>query len=175
MQRHYLVAKFVTNTSVGLWWQTLPEAQRTQGIESMTWIIFLTDMNWKYFWLKEIIQVADSIPWVCCASGNVSLQMSLLCLTWSIHLCNVYICDTWQYDLWRVFYDIGSACDLWSVSEWISLTWSTHLCKVDMTSVTNLHPPAGLHNTMTNQWIEFSARLTEPWLKLIMWSLMLEV
>ena len=54
--------------------------------------------------------------------------MSLLCLTWSIHLCNVYICDTWQYDLWRVIYDIGFARDLWSVSEWISLTWCPHTC-----------------------------------------------
>ena len=25
----------------------------------------------KIIWLKKIIQVTDSIPWVCCASGNV--------------------------------------------------------------------------------------------------------
>ena len=51
--------------------KTLPEAQRTQGIESITWIMFLTEINLKLFWLKKIMQVTDSIPWVRCASGNV--------------------------------------------------------------------------------------------------------
>ena len=54
-------------------WKTLPEAQRTQGIESITWIMFLTEINLISFWLKKIIQVTDSIPWVRCASGNVLL------------------------------------------------------------------------------------------------------
>ena len=53
--------------------ETLPEAQRTQGIESITWIMFLTEISLKLFWLKKIIQVTDSIPWVRCASGNVSI------------------------------------------------------------------------------------------------------
>ena len=53
------------------WKQTLPEAQWTQGIESITWIMFLTEFNLKSFWLEKIIQVTDSIPWVRCASGNV--------------------------------------------------------------------------------------------------------
>ena len=39
--------------------------------------MFLTKINLKQFWLKKIIQVTDSIPWVRCASGNVS-QTSLL-------------------------------------------------------------------------------------------------
>ena len=52
--------------------KTLPEAQRTQGIESITWIMFLTEISLKLFWLKKITQVTDSIPWVRCASGNVS-------------------------------------------------------------------------------------------------------
>ena len=51
--------------------KTLPEAQRTQGIESITWIIFLTEINLKLLKLKKIIQVLNSIPWVRCASGNV--------------------------------------------------------------------------------------------------------
>ena len=52
--------------------KTLPEAQRTQGIDSITWIVFLTEMNLYVFILaSEIIQVSDSIPWVHCASGNV--------------------------------------------------------------------------------------------------------
>ena len=34
--------------------------------------MFLTEINFKLFWLKKIIQVTDSIPWVRCASGNVS-------------------------------------------------------------------------------------------------------
>ena len=51
--------------------ETLPESQRTQGIESMTWIIFLTKINLKLYQLKKIIQVLNSIPWVRCASGNV--------------------------------------------------------------------------------------------------------
>ena len=49
----------------------MPEAQRTQGIESITWIMFLTEINFILFWRKKIIQVTDSIPWVRCASGNV--------------------------------------------------------------------------------------------------------
>ena len=55
------------------WEKTLPEAQRTQGIESITWIMFLTEISLKLFWLKKITQVTDSIPWVRCASGNVWL------------------------------------------------------------------------------------------------------
>ena len=51
--------------------KTLPEAQRTQGIESTTLILFLTEISLKLFWLKKITQVTDSIPWVRCASGNV--------------------------------------------------------------------------------------------------------
>ena len=51
--------------------KTLPEAQRTQGIESMTCIIFLTEINLKLLQLKKISQVLNSIPWVRCASGNV--------------------------------------------------------------------------------------------------------
>ena len=56
--------------------KTLPEAQRIQGIKSITWIMFLTEITLKSFWLKEIIQVTDSIPWVRCASGNVSRFLS---------------------------------------------------------------------------------------------------
>ena len=33
-------------------YQTLPEAQRTQGIKSAAWIIFLTKINLKRFYLK---------------------------------------------------------------------------------------------------------------------------
>ena len=48
------------------WWEApskpLPEAQRTQGIESLTWIIFLTISNVYPFY---ITQVLDSIAWVC--------------------------------------------------------------------------------------------------------------
>ena len=51
--------------------ETLPEAQRTQGIETITLVMFLTEFNLKSFWLEKIIQVTDSIPWVRCASGNV--------------------------------------------------------------------------------------------------------
>ena len=51
--------------------KTLPEAQRTQGIEFITWIIFLTEINLKVFQMKKFIQVLNSIPWVRCASGNV--------------------------------------------------------------------------------------------------------
>ena len=43
--------------------ETLPEAQRTQGIESKTLIMFLTEIDLKLFWLKKIIQDTDSIPW----------------------------------------------------------------------------------------------------------------
>ena len=49
--------------------KTLPE---TQGFESITWIIFLIEINLKSFQLKKIIQVLNSIPWVRCASGNNS-------------------------------------------------------------------------------------------------------
>ena len=58
--------------------KTLPEAQQTQGIESIAWIMFLTEINLKLFWLKKIIQVMDSIPWVRCASGNVSYMRASL-------------------------------------------------------------------------------------------------
>ena len=51
--------------------ETLPEAQRTQGIESMTWIIFPTKIDLKVFQMKKFIQVLNSIPWVRCASNNV--------------------------------------------------------------------------------------------------------
>ena len=34
-------------------------------------IMFLTKIYLKSFWLKKIIQVTNSIPWVRCASGNV--------------------------------------------------------------------------------------------------------
>ena len=57
--------------------KTLPEAQRTQGIEFMTCIVFFTLINLKLFQLKKIIQVLDSIPWVRCASGNVFLHSPL--------------------------------------------------------------------------------------------------
>ena len=51
--------------------KTLPEAQRTQGIESMIWMNFF---SWNYFnsiLVINMIQVIDSMPWVRCASGNV--------------------------------------------------------------------------------------------------------
>ena len=52
--------------------KTLPEAQRTQGIESVTWMIFFSQNNFKLISVRNMIQVIDSIPWVRCASGNVS-------------------------------------------------------------------------------------------------------
>ena len=45
--------------------KTLPEAQRTQGIESLTWITLLTKLNLYQF---QITQVLDSIAWVHCAT-----------------------------------------------------------------------------------------------------------
>ena len=39
--------------------------------------MFLTKINLKSFWLKKIIQVTDSIPWVRCASGNVYMTVPL--------------------------------------------------------------------------------------------------
>ena len=39
--------------------------------------LVLTDINLKWFWLKKISQVMDSIPWVRCASGNVSFVASV--------------------------------------------------------------------------------------------------
>ena len=41
---------------------TLPEAQWTQDIDSVSWVIFKA---------VEIIRGTESIPWVRCASGNV--------------------------------------------------------------------------------------------------------
>ena len=54
---------------VGTSKQTLPEAQRTQGIESLTRIFFQN--KFPFLLAVEISQVLDSIPWVCCAFGNV--------------------------------------------------------------------------------------------------------
>ena len=66
------------------WWgecpystKTLPEAQRTQGIESVTWQISFGSTNFKFISVGEIIQVIDLIPWVRCASGNVFFILSL--------------------------------------------------------------------------------------------------
>ena len=51
--------------------ETLLEAQRTQGIEFKTWMIFLSWYNFKLILIRKMIHVIDSIPWVRCASGNV--------------------------------------------------------------------------------------------------------
>ena len=51
--------------------QTLPKAQRTQGIEFKTWINFFIWNTFKLISVRKIIQVINSIPWVRCASGNV--------------------------------------------------------------------------------------------------------
>ena len=62
---HQLVAKF----------QTLPVAQRTQGIEFITWIIFSTISDlYTFISAAGITQVLDSIVWGWCASGNVFTQ-----------------------------------------------------------------------------------------------------
>ena len=47
--------------------ETLPEAQRTQDIDSVSWVVSKVEM--KTSW--EIIRGMESIPWVRCASGNV--------------------------------------------------------------------------------------------------------
>ena len=47
------------------------EAQRTQGIEYVTWMIYFSWNNFKLISVSNMIQVIDSIPWVRCASGNV--------------------------------------------------------------------------------------------------------
>ena len=74
------------------WRKTLPEAQRTQGIESITWIIFLAEISLKIFWPKS--SLGPSLETICdlesavqcfglleytlrCASGNVFLQLVL--------------------------------------------------------------------------------------------------
>ena len=51
--------------------KTLPEAQRTQGIESVTWMMFFNQNCFKLIPVRNVFQVVDSIPWVRCASGNV--------------------------------------------------------------------------------------------------------
>ena len=53
---------------------TLPEEQRTQDIESVTWMIFFGQNNFKLISVRNMIQVIDSIPWIRCASGNVFFQ-----------------------------------------------------------------------------------------------------
>ena len=53
----------------------MPEAQRTQGIESITWMIFFSQNNFKLTSVRNMIKVIDSIPWVRCASGNVFSQL----------------------------------------------------------------------------------------------------
>ena len=53
--------------------KTLPEAQWIQGIESVTLMIFFSQTYFKLISVRKIIQVLDSIPWVRCANGNVSL------------------------------------------------------------------------------------------------------
>ena len=67
--------------------KTLPEAQRTQGIEFITGIMFLTENNLKVFQMKKFIQVLNSIPWVRCASGNVFIQPPVsrvsISMTWA--------------------------------------------------------------------------------------------
>ena len=60
--------------------KTLPEAQRTQGIESVTWMIFFSQNNFKLISVRNMIQVIDSMPWVRCASGNVFF-FSSICLS----------------------------------------------------------------------------------------------
>ena len=57
---------------------TLPEAKRTQGIESVTCMIFFRQNNFKLISVRNMIQVINSIPWVRCASGNVLYSCSLL-------------------------------------------------------------------------------------------------
>ena len=52
---------FIGKCQIAVIAQTLPEAQRTQGIESRPWIIFLTEINF-----KTILAENDY-----CASGNV--------------------------------------------------------------------------------------------------------
>ena len=52
--------------------ETLPRAQRTQGIDSMDWIVFFWLKSvWNNFSWKKYIPVLNSIPWVFCESGNV--------------------------------------------------------------------------------------------------------
>ena len=60
--------------------KTLPEAQRTQGIESITWVIFFSQNSFKLNSVREMIQVIDSIPWVRCASGNVCVYGHNICV-----------------------------------------------------------------------------------------------
>ena len=62
---------FHTNWQHPLETKTLPEAQRTQGIESITWMVFFKQNHLKSTKVRNMIQVIDSIPWVRCASGNV--------------------------------------------------------------------------------------------------------
>ena len=71
------MAKFKTNTSSAIWWPNLKPMQVAPSggqilNQSKLRHLVLTEINLKWFWLKKISQVMDSIPWVRCASGNVS-------------------------------------------------------------------------------------------------------
>ena len=87
--------------------KTLPEAQRTQGIKSITWIISPTDINLKLVEPKDICQVTDSIPWVRCAFGNV------LYLPWYFLMCFLWVCFfpfyvNWPGSLYTYVFHCGS-------------------------------------------------------------------
>ena len=45
--------------------ETLPEAQRTQGIDSITWVVSAAKNNANS--IEKKIQVKEAIPWVRCA------------------------------------------------------------------------------------------------------------
>ncbi len=53
------------------------EAQRTQGIDSLTSIFFSTEL-FTFYLVGEITQFIESIPLVRCASGNVFIPLIFL-------------------------------------------------------------------------------------------------
>ena len=64
--------------------KTLPEAQRSQGIESLTWEIFFSQNYFEFISVRKMIQVIDSTPWARCASGNVSPSIFQLIFNFSL-------------------------------------------------------------------------------------------
>ena len=67
------MAKFATNSSGAIWWSNLELVQ----VEPPS--------------AEEITQVRDALPWVRCASGNVSLKIRVFLGTFPYPNCLIFL------------------------------------------------------------------------------------
>ena len=66
-----MLANFGTNSGGDTWWSNFELIQVEPHTIGQIW----NQMQVEFYLAGEITQVIDSIPWVRCASGNVSLDV----------------------------------------------------------------------------------------------------